>query len=78
MARAGGLRPAKHTRVLALDKTLAGSPAARARLSRQLRGLASRKLSLLGRSHARSLRRTVPPEFVLLHLYIEGYFCPKR
>ena len=47
MARAGGLRPAKHTRVLANAKTLAGSPAARARLSQA--------------PLAREVPRTVPP-----------------
>ena len=65
MICAGGLRPAKHTRVLASAKWLAGSPAARACLSRQLRWL------------GRSPRRTVPDTVPDMYLYYLFYYIDK-
>ena len=64
MAGAGGLRPAKHTRVLATAKTLAGSPAARARLSPAARAHLSpaARARLSPAARARSLARCAGSE----------------
>ena len=88
MACAGGLRPAKHTRVLANAKRLAGSPAARAhlspaaraRLSPAARARLSRPLprARLSRPLSRARRSEVLPTYpyrpTLSFYYIDNTF----